>query len=256
MKKLIYGICFVLVVTITSVCVSGNTYAINIDGTFDMAEWSGNYADGDGIIGPGGGGQAFDVEYLGLEIENPGSMHFGLQTGFDVRTSTSGWASGDFAINVDGDAFYEYGIRFIDLDNNLANGSAVEFELYEVGTWVDVGIPAHAASNPWRIDTNDATLVSTSTGKFGFGDDLANNINGGRSYILEGAFDFSALALYSGGPVSIQWTMGCGNDNLNFTTDTAPVPEPTTIALLGIGLTGLAGAKLRRRRKKRAVDKS
>ncbi len=35
-----------------------------------------------------------------------------------------------------------------------------------------------------------------------------------------------------------------------------PIPEPTTIALIGIGLVGLTGAELRRRRKKKAVDDS
>ncbi len=45
-------------------------------------------------------------------------------------------------------------------------------------------------------------------------------------------------------------------DNIVLRGDAAPVPESATVALLGIGMVGLAGTEVRRRRNKKIVDNS
>jgi len=92
-----------------------------------------------------------------------------------------------------------------------------------------------------------STYLGGSSGDYGSGV-FASNMNGGTSYVLEGSFGLNALAAYSGGPVTLHWTMSCGNDYLNVTTTPTSVPEPSSLLLLGSGLTGAALWSWRRRK--------
>ncbi len=218
--------------------------AITIDGIFDEAlEWAGFHAADDGVggsgyVGPGYGGQLFDVEYIGLKPVGD-KIYFGIQTGFDLPNGSvyegTTYHPGDLALDVDGDGFYEYAIDF-----NITSG-VVTFDLYEVSTWQGVKYSAHAESNPFQYASG--TWLASFGGAYGAGV-FANNSDGGTSHVLEGGFEMSLLGLYAGGPVTLHWTMDCGNDHLEVTS--TPVPEPSTLILVGSG--GMGVLLLARRR--------
>ncbi len=89
------------------------------------------------------------------------------------------------------------------------------------------------------------------------GNHRGNNRNGGFFELLEITFDSSGVLTnldvdftQYGEELESRWITG----SLRF--NSTPIPEPTTIALLGFGLVGIVGAEVRRRRKKKAVAKS
>ena len=223
--------------------VCGSAGAVTIDGSFSTAEWAGYYSTEDwvgsnGYVGPGYGGQSFDVEYLALYMDG-NDLYFALKTGFNV---TSGvlyngylYKPGDFAIDVNNDGVYDYALDF------SVSGSTASYSLYQVTAWKNSMYAQHAAADPfeYKTATTSSPLLSF-TGSEG---------TSGTSYVLEGAFDMSYLTLYNGGPVTLHWTMECGNDYLNVTT--TPVPEPSTLMLLGGGVLAAFGFAGRMRKKRK-----
>ncbi len=122
----------------------------------------------------------------------------------------------------------------------------------------------------WAGVIDDATLAELDVDGMAYWDpDGADSIiSDADSYDFHTAgaggynqFFYLDITNFSSGEYLLQLergTMGAissrlGNDYL---TANISVPEPATIAILSIGLVGMAGAEVRRRRKKKAVDKS
>ena len=80
----------------------------------------------------------------------------------------------------------------------------------------------------------------------------ANNFLATGSWVISDnqlLFSINTSSLpFSGESIGFHWTMQCGNDVIEGAA--APVPEPSTMLLLGSGLVGLWGVRKRRREHK------
>ncbi len=159
------------------------------------------------------------------------------QAGYDPPGNTAygnpyyKFKPGDIAIDADNNGTYEFGI-----DINTG-------KLMNVTAWYPVYYTAGVAANPWRIKTGSYAT----TASFVYS---ASPIN--THYVLEAAIPLSYLGLNANSihPVTIHWTMECGNDYLNLNAEVNPIPEPTTLLLLGTGLIGLSNLGRKRLGKK------
>jgi lipopolysaccharide/colanic/teichoic acid biosynthesis glycosyltransferase len=96
----------------------------------------------------------------------------------------------------------------------------------------------YASADPWTI--NQGTRLG--------GVDFVYSGDQNSHYVMEARIPLGLLGLADAYHLlNIHWTMECGNDALDLGADVDPVPEPSTMALMFMGIVGSLAAFVRKR---------
>jgi hypothetical protein len=204
---------------------------------------------------PGYGGQAYDAEGIYATWDS-NYLYVGVMTG--RAQNASGWSAGDIAFDFGSDKSFEYGLVTSASNGSYASvaGIGTPGQLFSVSEWnlglwdandVYIGTSHNPADPDHPVSVKAGTLVDTDT-DFSYSSLGSAYGAGGTSYFISTKLDlnnFGGVSFLDDG-LSLHWAATCNNDWIQLDIPAQSVPEPSTLALLSLGLLGIAAAGRKR----------
>lgn len=228
-----------------------------------------NDTSNSGNLGPGGGGQNYDAEFMGV-AQQGGNLFISIVSGQRPDNGFSTYGPGDIRIDgIKNGQAVTFGIEVgggqggVAVNGSLTEGAAGSTYQMSSGGSTTGFLSAAAnqvAGSIWKNVTWMNGPVSNDPTQFAIN---ANSVYGGladyvftlnsqttQHSIIELSLNLG-LSIFNGVTLTaVHWRPSCGNDELDVCLPTTPPagPEPASLAIWSIGGLGLLGLRRFRRR--------